>query len=54
MLQLGSYLQIAYTYLQIDSAWFYYVKLKNLQHYVLNATAVKSKVPQYGGHMSQE
>jgi hypothetical protein len=33
---------------------FYYVKAKNLQHYVLNATAVKSKVPQYVGHMSQE
>ena len=30
------------------------MKVKNLQHNVLNATAVKLKVPQYVGHMSQE
>jgi hypothetical protein len=30
------------------------VKVKNLQHNVLNATAFKSKGPQYVGHMSQE
>jgi hypothetical protein len=45
---------VKYQYFCSTSACFHYVKVKNLQHYVLNATAVKSKVPQYVGHMSQE
>lgn len=45
---------VKYQHFYSISVRFHYVKVKNLQHNVLNATAVKLKVPQYVGHMSQE